>query len=136
MVSYSKEALALLAWTYLEVGEADQAQALLAQVLRTTRQAGMAPSLVQALRVQALLLSKEERWEEAEQALQEALMLCRRMAAPYAEAKALYIAGLVSHDKGKVAPARQRLEAAREICTCLGERLYALRIEQVLAKLS
>src|SRR5712692_2019147 len=37
VVSYSKEALSLLAWTYLEVGEADQAQALLAQVLSTAR---------------------------------------------------------------------------------------------------
>jgi tetratricopeptide (TPR) repeat protein len=136
MVSYSKEALALLAWTYLELGEADQGQALLAQVLSTARQAQMGPSLVQALRVQALLLCKEERWEEAEQALQEALMLCRRMAAPYAEAKALYTAGLVSHDKRELAPARQRFEAAQEICTRLGEWLYALRIEQVLAKLS
>ena len=96
----------------------------------------MRPALVQALRVQALLLSKEERWEEAEQALQEALMLCRRMAAPYAEAKALYTAGLVSHDKRELASTRQRFEAAREICTRLGERLYALRLEQVLAKLS
>ncbi len=135
MVSYSKEALALLAWTYLELGEADQAQALLTQVLSTARQSPMHPALVQALRVQALLLSKEERWEEAEQALSEALMLCRRMTTPYAEAKNLYTAGLVSHDKRELAPARQRFEAALEICTQLGERLYAIRIEQVLSKL-
>ena len=51
MVSYSKEALALLAWAYLETGEVDQAQALLAQVLRTARQARMGPTLVQALHV-------------------------------------------------------------------------------------
>ena len=51
MVSYSKEALALLAWAYLETGEVDQAQALLAQVLRTARQARMGPMLVQALHV-------------------------------------------------------------------------------------
>jgi tetratricopeptide (TPR) repeat protein len=128
MVSFSKEVLAMLAWSYLEVGEADQAQALLTQVLSTARQAQMAPSLVQAL-----LLSKEERWEEAEQAVQEALMLCRRMAAPYAEAKALYTAGLISHDKRELEQARQRFEAALGICTRLGERFYALRIEQVLA---
>ncbi|MFL5659139.1 MAG: hypothetical protein ACJ8CB_33770 [Ktedonobacteraceae bacterium] len=36
-VSYSKEALALLAWAFLESGEAEQAQALLAQVLSTAR---------------------------------------------------------------------------------------------------
>jgi tetratricopeptide (TPR) repeat protein len=134
MVSYSRESLALLAWTYLELGEADQAQALLAQVLRTARQAQMGPTLVQALRVQALVLSKQERWEEAEQALQEALTLCRGMAAPYAEAKTLYTAGLVSHKKGELEPARQRFEAALTILERLGERLYARYIEQLLGQ--
>jgi tetratricopeptide (TPR) repeat protein/transcriptional regulator with XRE-family HTH domain len=136
MVSYSKEALALLAWAYLELGEADQAQALLAQVLKTARQARMGPTLVQALRVQALLWSKEERWQEAEQALQEAMTLCRSMAASYAEAKTLYTVGLVAQQKREWAPARQRFEAALSICTRLGERFYALRIEQALAELS
>jgi tetratricopeptide (TPR) repeat protein/transcriptional regulator with XRE-family HTH domain len=135
-VSYSREALALLAWAYLEVGEADQAQALLGQVFRKARQAKMGPTLVQALRVQALLLSKQERWQEAEQALQEALALCRRMGTPYLEAKILYAAGLVLHLKGEFEPARQRFEAAREICTRLGERFYMLQIEQALAELS
>jgi tetratricopeptide (TPR) repeat protein len=91
---------------------------------------------VQALRVQALVLSKQERWEEAEQALQEALTLCRGMATPYAEAKTLYVAGLVSQQKRAFEPARQRLEAALSICTRLGEWFYALRIEQALAELS
>ncbi len=131
MVSYSREALALLAWTYLELGEADQAQALLAQVFRIARQAQMGPTLVQALRVQALVLSKQERWEEAEQALQEALTLCRGMATPYIEAKILYTAGLVSHKKGELEPARQRFEAALTILEQLGERLYARHIEHL-----
>ncbi len=134
MVSYSREALAILAWAYLELGEADQAQALLAQVLGTARQARMGPTLVQALRVQALVLSKQERWQEAEQALQEALTLCRGMAAPYAEAKTLSTAGLVSHQKRELAPARQRFEAALAILERLGERLYARYIEQLLAQ--
>jgi tetratricopeptide (TPR) repeat protein/transcriptional regulator with XRE-family HTH domain len=132
MVSYSKEALVLLSWAYLELGEAGQAQALLSQVLSTARQARMSPSLVQALRVQALILSKQERWEEAEQALQEALALCRDMAAPYAEAKTCSTAGLVSHLRGELEPAHQRFEAALTILERLGERLYARSIEQLL----
>jgi hypothetical protein len=36
----------------------------------------------------------------------------------------------------ELALARQQFEAALEICTRLGERLYALPIEQALAKLS
>jgi tetratricopeptide (TPR) repeat protein len=94
----------------------------------------MGPTLVQALRVQALVLSKQERWEEAEQALQEALTLCRGMAAPYAEAKTLYTAGLISHKKEELEPARQRFEAALTILERLGERLYARYIEQLLGQ--
>ncbi len=94
----------------------------------------MGPTLVQALRVQALVLSKQERWEEAERALEEALALCRGMATPYAEAKTLYAAGLVSHNKREFEPARQRFEGALEICTHLGERLYARHIEQLLGQ--
>ncbi len=134
MVSYSKEALALLAWAYLELGEVDQAQALLSQVLRTARQARMDPTLVQALRVQALLLSEQARWQEAEGVRQEALKLCRNMAAPYAEAKTRYSAGLVSHMKGELELAHQRFEAALTILEHLGERLYARAIEQLLSR--
>ena len=134
MVSYSKEALALLAWTHLEVGEVGQAQALLSQVLNTARQERMKPALVHVLRVQALLLSRQERWQEAEQDLQEALTLCHKMATPYFEAKTLYAAALVSRKKKEFGPARQRLEEAFGICTRLGERLYAQHIEQLLAQ--
>jgi tetratricopeptide (TPR) repeat protein/transcriptional regulator with XRE-family HTH domain len=133
-VSYSRESLSLLAWAYLEMGEADQAQALLAQVLHTARQARMGPTLVLALRVHALVLSEQERWEEAENALQEALILCRGMATPYVEAKTLYAAGLVSRKNREFEPARQRFEAALEICTRLGEHLYARHIEQLLGQ--
>jgi len=134
MVSYSREALSLLAWAYLDLGEADQAQALLAQVLSTARQAQMGPTLVQALRIQTLALSKQGRWEEAEQDLEEALRLCREMATPYAEAKTLYSAGLVSRNRGEFEPSRQRFEAALTILERLDERLYAQHIEQLLGK--
>jgi len=100
------------------------------QVLEPARQAQMRPALVQAL-----LLSKEGGWEEVERALQEALLLCREMDSPYAEAKVQYTAGVISYGNGGLATARQRLEAARQICTRLGERLYALRIERILSML-
>ena len=77
------------------MGEADQMQALLVQVLSTARQARMDPTLVLALRVQVL---------------EEALTLCRGMATPYTEAKTLYVAGLVSRNRKEWAPARQRFE--------------------------
>jgi tetratricopeptide (TPR) repeat protein len=116
------------------LGEVDQAQALLAKVLSTTRQARMGPTLVHALRVQALVYSKQERWEEAEHVLEEALKLCRGMGTPYAEAKTLYSAGLVSQQKRELEPAHQRFEAALTILERLGERLYARCIEQLLGQ--
>ena len=48
---YSRKSLSLLAWAYLELGEVDQTQALLAQMVST---------LVQALHVQTLVFGKEE----------------------------------------------------------------------------
>jgi tetratricopeptide (TPR) repeat protein len=135
LVSFSKEALAMLAWAYLELGDREQAQKVITQVIRTAQQAQMYPTLVQALRVQALVLSKEGNWEEAEQILQEAQLLCRKIVAPYAEAKVLYTTGVISYDKGELVSARQRFEAALEICAQLGERLYASRMEQALAEL-
>ena len=71
---------------------------------------------------------------QTEQALQEALTLCRSMATPYAEAKTFYTAGLVSRKRREFEPARQRLEEALGICTRLGERLYAQHIEQLLGQ--
>jgi tetratricopeptide (TPR) repeat protein len=134
MVSYSRESLSLLPWAYLELGEVDQAQALLDQVLSTARQARMNPTLVQALRVQALVFSKQERWEEAEHSLEEALTLCRGMGTRYAEAKTLYTAGLVSQHNREWAPARELFEAALNILERLGERLYARYIEQLISQ--
>ncbi len=63
-----------------------------------------------------------------------ALTLCRGMAAPYAEAKTLYVAGLVSRKRNEFEPARQRFEAALTILEQLGERLYARSIEPLLGK--
>ncbi len=134
MVSYSKEALALLAWAYLELDEIDRAQALLARILSTARKERMNPTLVQSLRVHALGLSRPERWEEARNSLEEALTLCRRMGTPYAEAKTLYTAGLVSRKRKEFEPARHRFEEALGICARLGERLYAQHMEQLLAQ--
>jgi len=57
------------------------------------------------------------------------------MAAPYAEAKVRYTSGIVSYEKGELILPRKRFEAAHDICTRLGERHYALRIEQTLAGL-
>lgn len=129
-----KEILPLLAWAELESGDVPQAQARLEGVIAMARQELMRPILVEALRVQALAWSRQERWAEAEAALEEALGLCRSMLSPYTEAKTLYVSGLVSQQKRELAPARRRFEAALAILERLGERLYARSIEQLLSQ--
>jgi hypothetical protein len=91
--------------------------------------------LVDALRIQARLCIRQQRWAEAEAALEEALSLCRAMPYPWAEAKALYVSGLLHKAKGEQEAARELLEAALAICARLGERLYAEQMEQALAGL-
>ena len=129
-----KEILPLLAWAELESGDVPQAQARLEGVIAMARQELMRPILVEALRVQALAWSRQERWAEAEAALEEALLLCRSMLSPYTEAKTLYVWGLVSQQKRELAPARRQFEAALAILERLGERLYARSIEQLLGQ--
>jgi tetratricopeptide (TPR) repeat protein len=127
--------LPLLAWAELEMGEVTQAQARLEEVIALARQEGMRPLLAEALRVQAVAWSRQERWAEAEAALEEALALCRAMVTPYAEAKTLSVAGRLSQARGEPEQACERLEAALMRLRKLGERMYACRIEQALAVL-
>ena len=121
------------AWAALLLGEQGQAEALLEQALAQTRQVRL--FLPDVLRIQALLCIGQERWEEAQAALEEALSLCQAMPYPYAEAKALYVYGLLHQAKGEPELARERLEAALAILHRLGERLYAEQVERTLAHL-
>jgi tetratricopeptide (TPR) repeat protein/transcriptional regulator with XRE-family HTH domain len=128
-----KDALPLLAWAELEIGEVAQAQERLEEVIAMARQERMRPTLAVALRVQALAWSRQERWAEAEAALEEALALCHSMPNPYAEAKTLYVFGQLSQAKGKPEQARERFLSAQAILEKLGERPYARKVEQLLA---
>jgi tetratricopeptide (TPR) repeat protein/transcriptional regulator with XRE-family HTH domain len=120
-----------LAWAALLLGEESQAESLVEQAVVQAQQ--MRSSLPDALRVQALLRLRQRRWGEAQTALENALAWCRAMPYPYAEAKALYVYGLLHQAKGELQLAHERLEAAREILHHLGERLYAEQVEQALA---
>src|SRR5262249_41906059 len=84
---------------------------------------------------QARLALRQGAYEQAEYALEEALTLTRTMPFPYAEAKALYVYGLLHVRKGEPEHAREKYEAALAICARLGERLYAEHVEQALAAL-
>ncbi|HEY7124513.1 MAG TPA: AAA family ATPase, partial [Ktedonobacterales bacterium] len=121
------------AWAYIEMDKVAQAHQMLAPFLAQAREGQMRLSLAGALRVQALAYAKEERWQEAEQALMEALALFQAMPYPYAEAKTLYAFGRLYLQQGVSAQARDYLTRAQAILNTLGERLYASRIELLLS---
>jgi tetratricopeptide (TPR) repeat protein len=132
---YDAEFLPLLGWAALEVGEEEQAEGLIAAGIERAHTSQHRLALVDALRIQAQLYLRQQRWAEADAPMEEALLLCRAMPYPYAEAKALYVCGLLHQAKGEQEAARKRLEAALAICARLGERLYAEQMEQALAGL-
>jgi tetratricopeptide (TPR) repeat protein/transcriptional regulator with XRE-family HTH domain len=125
-----------LAWAALERGDQPQAEKWLAEGHRRAQSEHRQLRLVDALRIQALLCLRQERWSAARDALDEALTSCRAMRYPYGEVKALYVYGRLSAQQGEMEQARERFEAALAICARLGERLYAEQVEQALAGLA
>jgi tetratricopeptide (TPR) repeat protein/DNA-binding XRE family transcriptional regulator len=124
---------ALLAWAELDLGREDQAEAWLAQSQQWAISTQDRLATVEALRIQARLAMRQQRWSEAQGALEEALGLT--LGQPYEEAKTRYVSGVVAAQHGEPVLARERLEAALAILQRLGERLYAKQVEQALISL-
>jgi tetratricopeptide (TPR) repeat protein len=129
------EFLPELAWAYLELGHLDQAEHTVEQALRRARAEQLRLILVDALRVQALIALRQERWDEAIVALEEGLALARDMPYPHAEARLLHVYGEMHVQKGERGPARERLEAALAIFQRLGARKDAERVAQAIGDL-
>jgi tetratricopeptide (TPR) repeat protein len=123
----------LLAWALLELGEEAEAEALMESSLARTRARKKYFVLADGLLILARLRLAQHRWLETARTLDEVLTLAQSMPAPYTEAKALYLYGLLHKAQGEAEPARERLEAALVILRKLGERLYAGKIERLLA---
>jgi tetratricopeptide (TPR) repeat protein/transcriptional regulator with XRE-family HTH domain len=116
-----------------ELGEFGRAWTRGEMAVARARAEGMRLALAEALRVEALVALRLERWDEAQRSLQEALALAREMPYPYAEAKALYVSGQHFTARGQPDAAREQYAAALAICERLGERMYATRIKALLA---
>ena len=127
--------LAYLAWTYLELGRDEKARHMLDQAIAVATAHHLRRVFVETLPLKAKLTAKQEEWEEAARALDEAMQLCREMPWPYAEAKTLYVAGQIHTQREEYAQARTCLEEALAICQRLGEHLYAEPIQQALEQL-
>ncbi|HEV2458557.1 MAG TPA: tetratricopeptide repeat protein, partial [Ktedonobacterales bacterium] len=129
------ELMVLRAWAALQLGELREAEEALKDCVGSARECEMYLVLPDALRVQALWAMRQRDWQEAENALDEALALCQALPYPYAEAKVLYVLGQLHTETGEPEQARVHLEQALAICRRLGERLYGAAIEQSLAAL-
>jgi transcriptional regulator with XRE-family HTH domain/tetratricopeptide (TPR) repeat protein len=126
---------ALLVWAMCELDDEAVAEELSLRSIARMRDAGDRILLVDALRAHALLRRRQRRYDEAAAALEEALALARAMASPYAEAKSLYVYGLVLADKDKLEAALADFTAALALCDRLGEGLYRPHIAHSLAEL-
>jgi transcriptional regulator with XRE-family HTH domain/tetratricopeptide (TPR) repeat protein len=124
-----------LAWVNLELGDSARAEELVAESQSRIAATGWRLWLVDALRVEALIRIRQQRWPEAEVALDEALERARAMPYPYAEAKALWVYGRLEAARGTPKAARERFAQALAICDRLGEGLYRPHIERALAAL-
>ena len=125
--------LPLVAWAHLERGEVATAAEAVARGIAHARAQHHRLALVNALRVQAMVATRQGCWAQAEQALEEGLALARRMPYPYAEACLLHVSGALHAQKGEPEPACERLEAALEIFRRLGARKDVESVEQALA---
>jgi transcriptional regulator with XRE-family HTH domain/tetratricopeptide (TPR) repeat protein len=123
----------LLPWTYLECGEVERAVELLESAINDARAQRMRVRLADTLRVEAQVRLRQGRYDEAMQALDEALSYAREIPYPYAEAKTLWVYGHLETARGDPKAARARFEQALAICERLGEGLYRPYIKRALA---
>jgi hypothetical protein len=85
--------------------------------------------------VQGMVRICQERWAEAERALEEGLTMARSLPYPYGEARLLHVYGEMHAKRGELGPARERLEDALAIFRRLGARKDAEPVEQALTML-
>jgi len=140
--------LPYLAWAYLDLGNARQAEIYVTQCLLRATGERIRLAWVDALRVYALLaMHFEESAEaagiiagtadtEAGDALDKGIRLAAEMHFPYGEAKVRYTQGLLALHRSRRTEARQSLVAAQAILETLGEHLYLERVLQLLADLA
>ena len=127
--------LPLLAWTHLALGDTGQADHVAADAVRRGRAESHRLALTDALRVQSMIMSAQQRWNEAALSLDEGLILARAMPYPYAEARLLHVYGEVKARQGQREPAQQHLAAALTLFQRLGAGADIAVAEQALADL-
>jgi tetratricopeptide (TPR) repeat protein len=101
--------LPVLAWAHLELGEIEQAAAVVQQALARARPEQMRLVLVEALRVGAMVAIAQGYLDDAAQSLEEGLDLARSMPYPYAETRLLQLQTVLDAEMGEPEAAGARL---------------------------
>jgi tetratricopeptide (TPR) repeat protein/transcriptional regulator with XRE-family HTH domain len=127
--------LPALAWAQLELDEIAEAERTIEQALRRARAQDMRLVLVEALRVQVLILIRRDMLQDAERIVHEGVGLAREMPNPYAEARLLQVYGTLLARRGEVEPACGRFQEALAIFQRLGARKDSEQVRQDLAAL-
>ncbi len=128
--------LQLLAQAHLACGQVGAAARVVARAVDVSRRSNCRLMLLDALRVQALVLLRQERWADAGGVLEEGLALARTLPYPYAEARLQHVSGQLHTQTGGLQEARERLEAALVLFGDLGAHGDAAQAEQALAALA
>jgi tetratricopeptide (TPR) repeat protein len=125
--------LPILAWAQLERGDSVTAARTAAAAVERTRDQAL--HLLEALRVQGMVLVRQGQTEEAAHTLTEGREKARSLPYPYAEARILYHLGLLEQERGETEQAQTRLEEALLIFRQLGAGRDVERTEQTRAVL-
>jgi hypothetical protein len=128
--------LPMLDWAYLKsagTDHVDRAGEVAAVAMQQARDTHTRLGLVGALRVQGMVLVRQERWAEAESVLPEGLELARSLPYPFAEARILAETCTMWIQRGDAAQCGERLEEALVIFPGLGAGKDTERIEALLA---
>jgi tetratricopeptide (TPR) repeat protein len=112
--------LANLAWAQLNIGDPVLAGETVGRALQLADLQHQRLWLPHLLHVQGMILTRQERWDEADRAFEEAISMARSMPYPYVEGLVLHTKGLMFNQQGLDAQAQCALDKALGIFRRLG----------------
>ncbi len=127
--------LVVAARAHLKLGDTTWAERAVARAVQLSLAHGSRAHLCEAYSVQAMVLTEQRRWVEAESCCDAAVALARRLPYPYGEAQTLHRRGSMLVLRRETERARHCYEEARRLFRKLGASPDAERAEQALAGL-
>ena len=125
--------LATRAWVELHRGNIDGAKDLADRATELASADQNRTILVDALRVQGMILASEEKTDEAQQAFEESIAIARTIEQPYAEGRSLEAFGRARLAQGNGDAARDLLKCALEDFERIGATGDVIRITELIS---